>query len=93
MKQNLIKTCWVIMTATASLTQCMSAATFGDDTTFLKGHTDVIVLSDKQGAAEVAVVPAWQGRVMTSSSEGDAGFSYGWINRELIAVREEWCRT
>ena len=84
MKQNPVKTCWAIMIATASLTQCVSAATFGDDTTFLKGHTDVIILSDKQGAAKVAVVPAWQGRIMTSSSAGDAGFSYGWINRELI---------
>ena len=84
MKQNPVKTCWAIMIATASLTQCVSAATFGDDTTFLKGHTDVIILSDKQGAAKVAVVPAWQGRVVTSGSAGDAGFSYGWINRELI---------
>jgi hypothetical protein len=73
------------MTTAASLIQCVSAATFGDDTAFLKGHTEVIVLKDKKGAAKVAVVPAWQGRVMTSGAEGDAGFSYGWINRELIA--------
>ncbi|HZL43727.1 MAG TPA: DUF6786 family protein [Verrucomicrobiae bacterium] len=74
------------MTATTSLAPRASAVgTFGDDTAFLKGHTDLIVLSDKTGAAKVAVVPAWQGRVMTSSSEGDAGFSYGWINRELVA--------
>jgi len=72
------------MTATASITPYVCAATFRDDTTFLKGHTEVIVLCDKAGTAKVAVVPAWQGRVMTSASEGDAGFSYGWINRELI---------
>ncbi|HQE30031.1 MAG TPA: hypothetical protein PL151_19960, partial [Phycisphaerae bacterium] len=52
---------------------------------FLKKYTDVIVLSDKAGAAKVALVPAWQGRVMTSTAEGDRGQSFGWINRELIA--------
>ncbi|MFA5265759.1 MAG: DUF6786 family protein [Opitutaceae bacterium] len=85
MKQNILKTCLVLMTATASLTQYAPAATFGDDTAFLKKHTEVVVLSDTSGAAKVAVIPAWQGRVMTSSSAGDAGISYGWINRELIA--------
>lgn len=73
------------MTAISSLAQCGSAATFSDDTAFLKAHTEVIILSDRTGSAKVAVAPAWQGRVMTSSSEGDTGRSYGWINRELIA--------
>jgi hypothetical protein len=31
------------------------------------------------------IVPAWQGRVMTSTAEGDSGFSFGWVNRDLIA--------
>ena len=61
------------------------AATFGDDVAFLQEHTPVIVLSDRKAAAKVAVCPAWQGRVMTSSADGDAGLSYGWINRELIS--------
>jgi hypothetical protein len=43
-----------------------------------------VVLSDKRGMAKVAVSPAWQGRVMTSTAEGDGGLSFGWINRELI---------
>ncbi|HEY5229050.1 MAG TPA: DUF6786 family protein, partial [Opitutaceae bacterium] len=63
----------------------MRAATFADDTAFLKDHTDTIILGDKAGAAKVAVVPAWQGRVMTSTSDGESGYSYGWINRDLIA--------
>ena len=33
----------------------------------------------------MAVTAAWQGRVMTSTAGGDAGLSFGWINRELIA--------
>jgi hypothetical protein len=62
-----------------------SAANFGEDITFLNSHTEVIVLSNKETPAKVALVPAWQGRVMTSSAEGDSGRSFGWINRELIA--------
>ncbi len=60
-------------------------ANFGDDTAFLKKHTEVIVLSDKAGSAKVALAPAWQGRVMTSTAGGNTGQSFGWINRELIA--------
>jgi len=85
MKRNIITTSLVIMTATASLAPRAGAATFGDDAAFLKSHTELIVLSDKQGQARVAVSPAWQGRVMTSTAGGDAGQSFGWINRELIA--------
>ena len=61
------------------------ARTFGDDLEFLKQHTDVLVLADGEGKAQVAVVPAYQGRVMTSTADGAAGASFGWINRELIA--------
>ena len=73
------------MSTAASLTHCASAATFGDDAAFLKRHTKLIVLSDEKGQARVAVSPAWQGRVMTSTAGADAGLSFGWINRELIA--------
>jgi len=51
---------------------------FGDDVAFLKKHTEVVVL--RQGDAAVAVAPAYQGRVMTSSATGDTGTSYGWLN-------------
>ena len=59
--------------------------TFADDLAFLQKKMDVIVLSDDSGKAQVAVVPAYQGRVMTSTAKGADGASYGWINRELIA--------
>ena len=58
---------------------------FGDDVAFLKSHTDLLVLSDGSGRAKVAVAPAFQGRVMTSTAGGDSGASFGWINRELFA--------
>jgi hypothetical protein len=61
------------------------AASFGDDLSFLQKHTSVVVLSDATGQAQVAVVPAWQGRVMTSTAGGPKGTSYGWVNRDLIA--------
>jgi hypothetical protein len=56
---------------------------FQDDVDFLKKHVDVIVLRD--GETQVAVVPAYQGRVMTSTVGGEKAPSFGWINRELIA--------
>ena len=68
-----------------SIPHSASGANFGDDSAFLKKHTELIVLSDKAGLAKVALAPAWQGRVMTSTAGGDAGQSFGWINRELIA--------
>lgn len=57
---------------------------FGQDVQFLKRHTDVIVLGDEPGGARIAVVPKYQGRVMTSTTSGDSGASNGWINHELI---------
>ena len=63
----------------------MGMNTFGDDLKFLKKHTDVVVLSDETGDGQVTVVPKMQGRVMTSTAGGLDGFSFGWINRELVA--------
>ncbi len=53
------------------------------DREFLKKHTDIIEL--KNGESALVIAPAWQGRVMTSTCEGDDGFSFGWINYELIS--------
>jgi len=56
---------------------------YGYNRDFLKKHVKVVEL--KNGMSAVAIIPEWQGRVMTSTSEGDNGFSFGWINRDLIA--------
>jgi hypothetical protein len=61
------------------------AAGFGADLAFLRKHAEVVLLSAEAGGAQVAVVPAWQGRVATSSAAGEAGTSFGWLNRALIA--------
>ena len=61
------------------------AASFGEDVAFLQEHIgDVLVLERNASAAKVAIVPSLQGRVMTSSLDGDDGMSFGWINRALI---------
>ena len=62
-----------------------AAGPFASDLQFLRKYTDVVLLSDKSGQAQVAVIPKMQGRVMTSTAAGPQGQSFGWINRELIA--------
>ena len=60
-----------------------STKQYGYNRDFLKKHTNVIEL--RSAGSAITLVPAWQGRVMTSTAEGETGFSFGWINRELIA--------
>ncbi len=77
---------FMIGTPGAQTKQTGSGPTFGDDIAFLKQHTRVIVLSNADGRGQVAVAPAYQGRVMTSTTGGAQGVSHGWVNRELIAA-------
>lgn len=55
---------------------------YGDDVSFLKKYIEIIELHGLDRKCKVAVSPALQGRVMTSTSNDK---SYGWINRELFA--------
>jgi hypothetical protein len=65
--------------------------TFGYDFQFLKKyHKDLILLGDESdAAAQIIILPAYQGRVMTSTAEGDGGMSFGWINYELVDSNRE----
>jgi hypothetical protein len=63
-------------------------ASFVDDVDFMRRHTSIVVLQDVTGKSKIAVSPALQGRVMTSSADGDNGNSFGWINRELFSSRD-----
>ena len=56
--------------------------TFASDVTFMKKHTPIVLLQN--GDAAVAIAPAYQGRVMTSTYDREAGPSFGWINRPVI---------
>lgn len=60
-----------------------AARTFGADVGFLKEHTEVLVLKD--GDIRVALAPAYQGRVMTSTTGGEDGPSFGYLNDGVIA--------
>jgi hypothetical protein len=63
--------------------------TFGFDKAFLKEHySKTIVLESVQDKASIILSPELQGRVMTSSLNGDEGKSFGWINHDLIASGE-----
>ena len=59
-----------------------SPAPYAADVKFLSEHTKIIELTN--GKASVAVAPAYQGRVMTSTANGPAGTSFGWLNYKLI---------
>jgi hypothetical protein len=65
--------------------------TFGYDLKFLKKyHKDLILLGDESDTgAQIIILPAYQGRVMTSTAEGNGGMSFGWINYELIDSNRE----
>jgi hypothetical protein len=58
---------------------------FDADLAFLQQHTDVVVLANPPGAGQVAVAPAYQGRVMTSTTGGRNAPSFGWLGRAAIA--------
>jgi hypothetical protein len=72
-------------TSNAAHAETGSEPPFGDEVSFLQQHTQIVTLSDERGMAKVALAPAWQGRVMTSTARGDSGRSLGWINRKHIA--------
>ena len=55
--------------------------TFANDLQFLQQyHPDLLLLSSADGLAQVIVLPAYQGRVMTTTAAGPNGQSFGWIN-------------
>ncbi|MBR4598087.1 MAG: hypothetical protein IKO42_06815, partial [Opitutales bacterium] len=56
---------------------------FGLDLAFLERYADCVVLGE--GESFVAISPKLQARVMTSTLDGEEGYSMGWINRGLIA--------
>jgi len=67
----------------------MEKGSFGYDLNFLKKyHADLVLLEDSSSDAKLIVLPAYQGRVMTSTADGMDGMSFGWINHALISSKE-----
>lgn len=63
--------------------------TYGYDLDFFDKHgVNYLELFSDDGLSRIILVPGWQGRVMTSTSAGTEGRSYGWINHALIKSGE-----
>lgn len=56
---------------------------FAEDITFLREFAQPAVLKDSTSKSAIAIIPAWQGRVITSSVE-ENGRSFGWLNYSTI---------
>ncbi len=66
----------------------MSEGTYAEDLTLLRRRAEPLELTAGPDA-RVAVVPAYQGRVMTSTLAGGDGASFGWLHAEFIAAGRE----
>ena len=88
----------ILLTFAASLFRCTAkdepvdnrapaesaTVTFQHDVDFISQYTSLHVLEETSGKGTIAISPALQARVMTSSADGMQGRSYGWINRDLF---------
>ena len=86
-----MRTALPLLAATLLLSFCTAvraAPSFGDDVSFLRRHCDPVILTGPQDRMRVAVAPAYQGRVMTSTANGPDGRSFGWVNRDFIRSGE-----
>lgn len=55
---------------------------FAKDVSFLKKHTEIILLQQDKGA--IAIAPQYQARVMTSTTDLSEGDGFGWINKKVV---------
>lgn len=66
-----------------------SDGSYGSDLSFFKeNEIETVELASEDASSRVMLIPAWQARVMTSTTGGLKGRSYGWINRKFIASGE-----
>lgn len=92
MNQHLGVACLITVVAAGAMASTLASSpdrstkssSYDEVVKFVGQRSKLILLSDASGAS-VAVWPAMQGRVLTSSAEGRQGRSFGWYNRELIA--------
>jgi hypothetical protein len=75
----------ITISACSTATKEPKAGTYEFDRLFLEKHQiEHLELMTLDGNSGILIVPAYQGRVMTSTSGGSEGRSYGWINYALI---------
>jgi hypothetical protein len=60
-----------------------------DKSFFEENNIEFLELKSNDNQSKILVVPAYQGRVMTSTAGGDEGRSYGWINHSFIESGEK----
>jgi hypothetical protein len=60
---------------------------FAYDVDFLKKRDSVILLKSGDGLSQVIVSAKYQGKVFTSTAEGDTGKSFGWINYKAFDAK------
>ena len=83
----------IIVMALVAAAGCTSgqteSGTYGYDLQFFKDQgVETVEIASPDGSSRVLMVPAWQGRVMTSTTGGENGRSYGWINHKYIESGE-----
>ena len=61
---------------------------FAYDLELLNQNQETVILKNNNDQCQLILVPAFQGRVMTSTAKGLKGRSYGWINHDLIASKK-----
>ena len=54
--------------------------TYAYDHRFLSKFDSLIILQNNNGLSRIIISPKYQGKVFTSTAEGDEGRSFGWIN-------------
>lgn len=59
---------------------------FGYDVAFLQQHDSIINLLVEGEPGRVVVSPKYQGKVFTSTADGDEGKSFGWINYKAFTA-------
>ena len=80
-----VAACALVSSLAYGSAQQENGNSFGEVVSFVNQHSKLIILSDDGSRALIAVWPAMQGRVLTSSAAGPEGQSFGGFNRELIA--------
>jgi len=66
-----------------------ASGSFGYDLSFLQKKDRVIVLKNKSGQGQLIVSPKYQAKVFTSTADGEAGKSFGWINYQAFDKADE----
>ncbi|MFT3752312.1 MAG: hypothetical protein QM800_05355 [Paludibacter sp.] len=64
----------------------MENKNYKNDKEFLSQYLDIVEL--KSGKKRLMVTPDLQGRVLTSTATGEEGYSFGWLNYDLISSGE-----